>query len=105
MGDELEAAVRAAHFELPMQSYRAIDVLGTFGYENGYTCINLTVNCNGDNRDALYMYSPTFVDLDQEMRVVERVYMDPETDTSPLVESILAPRMFHFRGVAAVAAM
>lgn len=32
----------------------AVDNMGSF-YQNGFSCINRTLNCNGDNRDARYL--------------------------------------------------
>jgi len=33
----------------------AIDIEHLIGYENGFTCINKSINCEGDNRDARYL--------------------------------------------------
>eukprot|EP00026_Physarum_polycephalum_P007101 Phypoly_transcript_07155.p1 GENE.Phypoly_transcript_07155~~Phypoly_transcript_07155.p1 ORF type:complete len:433 (+),score=43.03 Phypoly_transcript_07155:337-1635(+) len=54
----LVAAVKASESGIPLVQ-TATDIEAITGYVNGFSCINASVNCNGDNRDARYLKSPS----------------------------------------------
>jgi len=48
-------SVIASHPSLSYKLVSVSDKLAQINYQNGFSCINLTLNCNGDNRDARYL--------------------------------------------------
>lgn len=52
--NNLKAAVISTYANIPYNVSNATDAEALINYQNGFSCINLTLNCNGDNRDARY---------------------------------------------------
>jgi len=54
--NQLVTAIKASESGIPI-TQPGIDGENVIGYTDGFTCINNSLNCNGDNRDARYIGS------------------------------------------------
>jgi len=55
--NSLELAIEATYDLFDVTIGISVDLFAIFGYQNGWTCVNLSIECFGDNRDSRYRES------------------------------------------------